>query len=56
MAARLDSDQPAFDRWCNHFKRSIAIRAVQIWISRAFSLVPTVLGADARCLLDHDQA
>src|SRR5277367_1045776 len=43
MEARLDSDHLALERWCNHLSSSIAIRAVQIWMRRAFSLVPTKL-------------
>src|ERR1700733_8035536 len=43
MEARLDRDHLAFDRWCTHFSRRMAIRAVQIWMRRAFSLVPTKL-------------
>src|SRR5450755_149261 len=43
MEARLEKDHFALDRWCSHFNSSIAISAVQIWISSAFRLVPTKL-------------
>jgi hypothetical protein len=38
MEARLDRDQLAWERWCSHFNRSRAIKAVQIWMRSAFSL------------------
>ena len=41
MEARLDNDQLALERWCSHFSSSSAIKAVQIWMRNAFSLVPT---------------
>jgi hypothetical protein len=31
------------ERWCSHLSRRMAIRAVQIWMRKAFSLVPTKL-------------
>ena len=43
MEARLESDHPAFDRWCSHLSRSRASKAVQIWMRSAFSVVPTKL-------------
>ena len=50
MEARLDSDHFAFDRWWSHFRSSRAIKAVQIWIRKAFSLVPTKLFTLRFCL------
>ena len=41
MDARVDKDQPALERWCSHLSRRMAMRAVQIWMRSAFSLVPT---------------
>ena len=41
MDAKLDKDQLALERWCIHFRRRRAVKAVQIWMRRAFSLVPT---------------
>ena len=41
MEARFDSDHRAFDRWWSHLSGRMAIKAVQIWIRKAFSLVPT---------------
>ncbi len=38
METMFDSDQPAFDRWCSHLRRSMEIRAVQIWTISAFCL------------------
>src|ERR1017187_6437540 len=43
MEARLEKDHFALERWCSHFNSSMAISAVQIWISSAFRLVPTKL-------------
>ena len=41
MAARLEKDQDKWDWYCSHLSSSRAIKAVQIWMRRAFSLVPT---------------
>jgi len=43
MEARFDRDHFAFERWWIHLSNRMAIRAVQIWMRRAFSLVPTKL-------------
>jgi hypothetical protein len=48
--ARLDRDHLALERWCSHFSSRIAIKAVQIWMRRAFSLVPTKLFTLRFCL------
>ena len=40
---QIGQDHLAFDRWCSHFSSRMAIKAVQIWMRRAFSLVPTKL-------------
>ena len=50
MEARLESDHPAFDRWCSHLSRSRASKAVQIWMRSAFSVVPTKLLTRKFCL------
>src|ERR1039458_10351476 len=50
MEARLEKDHFALERWCSHFNSSMAISAVQIWISSAFRLVPTKLFTFKFCL------
>src|SRR5450432_1575447 len=41
IEARLDNDHLALERWWSHLSSRMAIKAVQIWMRRAFSLVPT---------------
>ena len=37
MHTRLDRDQLALERSCSHLSNSRAIKAVQIWIRKAFA-------------------
>ena len=55
MEARLESDHPAFDRWCSHLSRSRASKAVQIWMRSAFSVVPTKLLTRKHCCPKQDR-
>ena len=51
MATRFDIDQPSVERNFKYFRIRMAINAVQIWVNKAFRLVPTNVLIFRFCLI-----